>query len=327
VRRALGIAVIAAVSLGAAACGSSDSGGSGSGQAAGGKKNITLIQGTKADNFYITMACGAKAAAEKAGVNLDVTGPEKFDAGEQVPIVSSVTAKKPDAVLIAPTDSKALIPSMTQMKSAGIKLVEVDTTVEDDSLAVSKISTDNMKGGQLAAQTLVKLIGGKGSVIVINVNPGISTTDARAKGFEQEISSSSGVTLLPVQYSNDEPAKAASIVSATLSAHPDLAGIFATNVLTAEGVATGLRAAAKQDKVKIVGFDAGTQQVQDLQSGVVQALIAQDPYGIGEQGVQTAVDALDGKTVQSAIQTDLFAITKDNLSSPEAQKFLYKDKC
>lgn len=325
-RKTLGIALVAAVSLGAAACGSSDDNGSG-GQQAGAKKNITLIQGTKADNFYITMACGAKEAADKAGVSLDVTGPEKFDAGEQVPIVSSVTAKKPDAVLIAPTDSKALIPSMTQMKSAGIKLVEVDTTVEDNSLAVSRISTDNAGGGKLAAQTLVKLIGGKGSVIVINVNPGISTTDARAQGFEQEIGNTPGVTLLPVQYSNDEPAKAASIVSATLSAHPDLAGIFATNVLTAEGVATGLRAAGKQDKVKIVGFDAGTQQVQDLKSGVVQALIAQDPFGIGEKGVQTAVDALDGKTVQSAIQTDLFAITKENLTSPEAQKFLYKDKC
>jgi ribose transport system substrate-binding protein len=325
VRRSFGIALGAVVLLGAAACGSSDGGGSA--QGGGGKKTITLIQGTKADNFYITMACGARAAADKAGVALDVTGPEKFDAGEQVPIVSSVTAKKPDAVLIAPTDTKALIPPMTQMKNAGIKLVEVDTTVDDDSLAVSQIATDNAGGGRLAAQTLVKLIGGKGSVIVINVNPGISTTDARAKGFQDEIPKTPGVTVLPVQYSNDEPAKAASIVSATLAAHPDLAGIFATNVLTAEGVATGLRAAGKQDKVKIVGFDAGPQQVQDLETGVVQALIAQDPYGIGERGVQTAVDALDGKSVQSKIQTDLFAITKDNVKSPEAQKFLYKDKC
>jgi ribose transport system substrate-binding protein len=308
-----------------AACGSSDNGGSGG--SGSGKKSLTLIQGTKADEFYITMACGAQAEASTLGVSLDVTGPEKFDAGQQVPIVNSVTAKKPDAVLIAPTDTKALIPPMTQMKSAGIKIVEVDTTVDDDSLAVSAISTDNLGGGTLAAQTLVKLIGGKGSVLVINVNPGISTTDARAKGFADEISKSSGVTALPVQYTNDEPAKAASIVSATLSAHPDLAGVFATNVLTAEGAATGLRAAGKQSQVKIVGFDAGPQQIQDLKSGVVQALVAQDPYGIGQKGVQTAVDALAGKDVPKQIQTDLFAITRDNVDSPDAQKFIYKDKC
>jgi ribose transport system substrate-binding protein len=216
---------------------------------------------------------------------------------------------------------------MTQMKSAGIKIVEVDTTVDDDSLAVSAISTDNLGGGTLAAQTLAKLIGGKGSVLVINVNPGISTTDARAKGFDEEIKKTPGVTALPVQYTNDEPAKAAAIVNATLSAHPDLAGVFATNVLTAEGAATGLRASGKQSQVKIVGFDAGPQQIQDLKSGVVQALVAQDPYGIGQKGVQTAVDALDGKDVQKQIQTELFAITKDNVDSPDAQKFIYKDKC
>jgi ribose transport system substrate-binding protein len=320
-RRTRVAAVLAVAALAVAACGSSDSG------SGGGKRTLTLIQGTKADNFYITMACGAQAAAKAAGVDINVTGPEKFDAGQQVPIVNSVTAQKPSAVLIAPTDTKALIAPMTQMKNAGIKLVEVDTKVDDDSLAVSQIATDNLKGGQLAAQTLVQLTGGKGSVIVINVNPGISTTDARAKGFNDEIAKTPGITLLPVQYSNDEPAKAASIVSATISGHPDLAGIFATNVLTAEGVATGLRAAGKQNQVKIVGFDAGPQQIQDLKSGVVQALVAQDPYGIGQKGVQTAIDALDGKSVPATIQTDLFAITKDNMDSPDAQKFLYKDQC
>jgi ribose transport system substrate-binding protein len=306
------------------AFGGSDSGGGGD---AGGRQSLTLIQGTRADEFYVTMACGAQAQADTLGVNLDVTGPEKFDAGQQIPIVNSVTAKHPNAVLIAPTDTKALIPPMTQMKAAGIKIVEVDTTVDDDSLAVSAISTDNSGGGQLAAQTLVKLIGGKGSVLVINVNPGISTTDARAKGFDDEVAKTPAVSALPVQYTNDEPARAAAIVSATLSAHPDLAGIFATNVLTAEGAATGLRASGKQGQVKIVGFDAGPQQIQDLRSGVVAALVAQDPYGIGQRGVQIAADALAGKDVPKQVQTDLFAITKDNVDSPDAQKFIYKDKC
>lgn len=327
-RRSLGSTVTAVTALTAlattlAACGSSNNNsGGGSSQ-----KSLTLIQGTRADEFYVTMACGAQAEAKTVGAKLTVTGPEKFDAGQQIPIVNSVTSQRPDGVLIAPTDTKALIPPMTQMHAAGIKIVEVDTTVDDASLAVSSIATDNLRGGQLAAQTLVKLVGGKGSVLVINVNPGISTTDARAKGFADEIAKTPGVTALPVQYTNDEPAKASAIVNATLSAHPDLAGIFATNVLTAEGAATGLRASGKQNQVKIVGFDAGPQQIQDLRSGVVQALVAQDPYGIGQRGVQTAVDSLSGKDVPKQIQTDLFAITRDNVDSADAQKFIYKDKC
>ena len=200
----------------------------------------------------------------------------------------------------------------------------VDTTLENADLAVSQIASDNEGGGREAAKTLTELIGGSGKVFVVNVKPGISTTDLRAKGFE-EGAKEAGLDYIGQEYSQDDPAKAASIVKSILAKNPDLKGIFATNLFSAEGAASGLREAGKLGEVKIVGFDAGPKQVQDLKDGLVQALIAQRPAEIGKLGVQQAVAALDDKPTKEKIATDFVSITKDNLD--QNQDALYKANC
>jgi ribose transport system substrate-binding protein len=329
-RRHAGVlaACLLAGALVLAACGGDDGGGSSSGSSAssgGAKKyNMTLIAGVRGDEFYITMNCGAQAEARKLGVTLNFQGPNEFAADQQTPIVNAVAAKKPDAVLVAPTDTKAMFAPIKQLADNGSKVVLVDTTLEQPDLAVSQIASDNEGGGKVAAQTLSKLIGGKGKVFVVNVNPGISTTDARGKGFEDG-AKAAGLTYVGQQYDDDDPAKAASIVKSVLAKNPDLKGIFATNLFSAEGAATGIREAGKQDQVKIVGFDAGPKQVKDLKDGLVQALIAQRPADIGAQGVQQAYAALTGKPTKKQIGTGFVSLTKDNLA--ENQDAAYKASC
>ena len=151
-------AILLVACLGVVACGSDDDEGGGGG---GGGENykVTLIAGVKGDEFYITMNCGAQAEAEKLGVSLDFQGPDQFDASLQTPIVNAVTAKKPDAILIAPTDAKAMYAPIKQAADAGIKVVLVDTTLEQPDLAVSQIASDNLGGGKAAAKALAKEIG------------------------------------------------------------------------------------------------------------------------------------------------------------------------
>jgi ribose transport system substrate-binding protein len=323
-------ACAAILALGVAACGSDDdsstSGASTSGSSSSAKKNykMTLIAGVKGDEFYITMNCGAQAKAKELGVTLDFQGPDKFDAGLQTPVVNAVAAKKPDAVLVAPTDTKAMYAPIKQLSDNGAKVALVDTTLEQADFAVSQIASDNEGGGKAAADTLSKLIGGKGKVFVNNVKPGISTTDARGKGFE-EGAKAAGLTYIGQEYNNDDPAKAASITKAILAKNPDLKGIFATNLFSAEGAASGVREAGKLGQVKIVGFDAGPKQVEDLKQGTVQALIAQKPAEIGADGVEQAYNALTGKATEKQIGTGFTSITKDNLA--ENQDALYKASC
>ena len=324
------IALFAAIAL--AGCGSSSSSSSSSASAAAtsssssgsSSKSLALIQGTKADNFYVTMGCGAKAEAAKLGYSINVQGPADFSAPEQIPIVSAITAQHPGAVMIAPTDSHALIAPMQQMKNAGIKVIQVDTTVSDPSIAGASISSDNVQGGAKAADEMAKLIGGKGSVIVMNEQAGVSTTEGRIKGFLQEIKKYPGIKPLATQYVGDNPAKAAQAITAVYAAHPDLAGVFATNVLVAEGVDTGLKTAHAANKIKIIGYDADPTQVSDLKSGVVEALVAQEPYQEGVDGVEQAVNALSGKPTQSLL-TGLAVLTRSNLSS--MSQYVYKSSC
>ena len=332
VRKWAAVAAIVAMGGVVGACGSSnDNGSSGSSSGSSGSSSssknykMTLIAGVKGDEFYITMNCGAQAEAKANNVSLDFQGPDQFDAAQQTPIVNAVQAKKPDAVLIAPTDTQALYAPIKALADNGSKVVLVDTTLSKPDMAVSQIASDNVAGGAQAAKTLLQLTGSKGKYLVINVKPGISTTDQRAQGFEQGLKGKSGVTYLGQQYNNDDPAKASSIVTATLAKHPDLAGIFATNLFGAEGAASGLRQAGKLGQVKIVGFDAGPKQVEDLKQGTVQALIAQQPAEIGKQGVDQALAALKGETTKPKIGTGFTVVTKQNLS--QNQGALYKSSC
>jgi ribose transport system substrate-binding protein len=270
------------------------------------------------------MGCGAKAEAAKLGYSINVQGPADFAAPEQIPIVNAITAQRPGAVLIAPTDTHALIAPMQQMKSAGIKVVQVDTIVSDPSIAAASISSNNNEGGAKAADEMAKLIGGKGSVIVMNEQAGVSTTEARIQGFLQEIKKYPGIKPLATQYVGDNPAKAAAAITAVYAAHPDLAGVFATNVLVAQGVDTGLKTAHAANKIKIIGYDADPTQVSDLRSGVVEALIAQEPYQEGVDGVDQAVNALTGKPTKS-ILTGLAVLTKSNLGA--MSQYIYKSSC
>jgi ribose transport system substrate-binding protein len=270
------------------------------------------------------MNCGAQAKAKELGVTLDFQGPDKFDASLQTPVVNAVAAKKPDAVLVAPTDTKAMFAPIQQMSQSGTKIVLVDTTLDQPDMAVSQIASDNEAGGKAAAAALAKLIGGKGKVFVVNVKPGISTTDARGKGFADG-AKALGLTYVGQQYDDDDAAKAAAVTKAALAKNPDLKGIFATNLFSAEGAATGIREAGKLGQVKIVGFDAGPKQVQDLKDGVVQGLIAQKPADIGAQGVQQAYNALTGKATTKQIGTGSVALTKANLD--QNQDALYKSSC
>jgi ribose transport system substrate-binding protein len=317
------VALLAVATLVGAGC--ADGGGGGGDEAE--QLDIVLIQGVAGDEFYITMDCGARQAAEELGVNYSVQGPNEFDPTEQIPIVEAVVAQQPDAILIAPTERTALIGPLQQAQDAGITVVLVDTIVDDPNIGISRIATDNVEGGRVAGETLVDLIGGEGTVFVNTTQPGVSTVEERQQGFEEVIEAEPGIEYLGAEFNNDDPTRAAQITSAVLADNPDLAGIFATNLFSAEGAATALREAGAQEQVQIVGFDASPGQVDQLEEGLVQALVAQNPREIGYQGVQTAVASLRGEEFEEEITTPLTVVTQDNLDDPEVQDTLYLGEC
>ena len=291
------------------------------------KKSLTfyLIPGISTDAFYTTMHKGAQAAASKLGVKLVFQGaPNAFSPQTQIPILNAAIQRHPDAILIAPTDKTALIAPINNAIKAGIPVLTVDTFITKP-IAVTNISSDNVAGGKKAAVALVHAIGGKGEVAAISVTPGISTTDQRKQGFEAELKKHSGIKYWGTQFDNDDQTKAAQLTSALLTAHPNLKGIFAMNVVSGNGVTTATQNAGKSGKVKLVEFDAEPLQVQALKKGTIDALVAQDPYTIGNMGVNLAFKWVTGKRsgIKKHYGTGEAIITKANVNTAAIKKFLY----
>lgn len=324
-RTTVRISAVSALVLGLAACGGDDGGGSASGGGGGGGDyEVAFVQGVAGDEFYITMQCGIEAAAEELGVTVTTQGPQQFDPALQTPIVDSVVASQPDGLLIAPTDVSAMNRPIRAAADAGITVGLVDTTLEDPSMAVTQVASDNEGGGAAAFEAIKQANPDGGTVLVVGHEPGISTNEARIKGFNDALAQDPAFTALPTQYAQNDPAEGARIVTSTLQAHPDLIGIFGTNLFAAEGAATGLRQAGATG-VTVVGFDAGPAQVEALQNGTVQALVAQQPADIGRQGLEQVVASLNGEQPQAEIQTGFTIITQDNLD--ENQDAVYRSDC
>lgn len=272
------------------------------------------------------MQCGAEAEAQKLGVSVTSQGPQKFDPTLQRPILDSLTAARPDAILIAPTDVTAMQQPLAAAAAAGTKIVLVDTTTEDPSFATSAIASDNEGGGRAAFEAIKQLNPGGGKIMVMSTDPGVSTIDARITGFEEAAKADPSFTYLNVQYSHNDSATAANLMGSALQKDPDIVGVFAANLYSAEGTATGVRQAGKGDQVKVVSFDAGPNQVKALREGTIQALVAQQPALIGQYGVDMAVAALEGGQVTPKVQTGFSIVTKDNVDG-DAASAVYKSSC
>ncbi|MBB3999442.1 ABC transporter substrate-binding protein [Aureimonas pseudogalii] len=297
---------------------------------------VALIPGLTTDAFYITMRKGAQAAADALGVTLVFQGAPEFNPVLQVPVLDATIARKPDAILIAPTDTTQLVEPLRRASEAGIAVITVDTFIGEGKyqtgagnadFPVSYIASDNVLGGRMAARALATAIGeGGGKVYVSNVKPGISTTDQREAGFKAELAENfPAITVLETQYNENDANRAASQLQAVYARNSDLKGVFGANLFSALGAGNGVSQAGQSGNVKVVAFDAPGSIVDNIKSGLVDAAIAQHPAEIGYYGVMSAYAHLTGQSVPVSIGTGFTVIDKTNITDPNVVKYVYSE--
>ncbi len=288
---------------------------------------VVYIPGLTGNPFYSTVACGAKSVASKLGVSFSVQGAPTFAVNAQTPVVNAVVAGKPNAIMISNDDPKAMIAPLKKAQAAGIKIVNIDGDLADKSVGVTNIQSNNLLGGKLAGQEMGKLLNGKGSVVIIDNDPGFPISQQRVQGFANAIKKFPGIKNLGVQYSHNETANAATIVKDSATAHSDLAGVYTVETNNTQGAITGVQQAHLTGKVKIIGYDTSDPIVAGIKSGIVAADVVQYPYGEGQLGLASAVKAAQGKSVPRE-QTQPFVIaTKANVNTAKVQRFIYKTTC
>ncbi len=321
------ITLLAALAMGASAT-------MGAAQAQGKKFTIALVPGLTTDAFYITMRKGAEAAAKAVGAEIVFQGAPDFNPVTQVPVLDAVIARKPDAILIAPTDKTQLVQPLKKAADAGIPVITVDTFIGtgnyqtgagDADFPLAYVASDNVLGGKMAARALAKAVGDKGKVYVANVKPGISTTDQREEGFKEEMKSHPGIQVLQTQFNDDDANKAASQLQSVYARNSDLVGVFGANLFSALGAANGVKQGGQSGKIKVVAFDAPSSIVDNIKSGLVDVAIAQHPGEIGYFGVMSAYAHLTGQSIPTLIGTGFTVMDKSNIDQPDVAKFIYKN--
>lgn len=283
---------------------------------------IAVIPKGLAHQFWITVKAGAEAAGQEYGARILWQGPPKeTEIAQQINIIQDMITRKVDAIVLAACDENALVGVITQADRQGIPVVMIDSGVKSD-LPKSLVATDNIEGAKMAAKVLAELLGEKGDIGLIPFVPGAATSELRERGFREGLQEYPDMRLAAVNYSQSDVSTGMNITSDMLTAHANLAGIFATNEPSAIGAAQALRAAGKAGQVKLVAFDATGEQLNALREGVIHALIVQNPFKMGYEGVKAAVASLRGEEVPERIDTGVTVVTLENLDDPEIQALL-----
>jgi len=290
------------------------------------KKLIAVVPKATSHLFWVSIQAGAMAAGRDLDVDVLWNGPAtETDYSRQIEIVDSMIARHVDGLALAAQDRTALDASLNRAAKEGVPVTVFDSGV-DSTNYMTFVATNNYAAGEMAARKLAELLHNKGSIAMVLYVPGSSSTMERERGFEDTMAKEfPQIRILQKQYGMSDRSKAMAAAENILTAHPDLDGIFASTEPSSVGTALALNSRKLAGKIKFVAFDASEGMVEDLKRGTIDALVAQDPFRIGYQAVQTLVDKLHGKTPPKRIDLSARVITKPDLDKPEIKALLNPD--
>lgn len=274
---------------------------------------LGLSVSTLNNPFFVTLRDGAQAAADELGAELIVLDSQDDPATEAANI-EDLIAQGVDAIIVNPTDSDAVVPSILAANDAGIPVFTVDRSASEGDV-VSHIASDNVAGGRLAAQFLCDALGGEGAVVELEGIPGTSAARDRGAGFNAYMSEEcSGVEIVARQTANFNRAEGLTVFENILQAQDTIDGVFAHNDEMVLGAIEAATAAGRAENIVFVGFDAVDDAVNAVREGTLAATVAQQPALIGRLGVETAVGFLSGEETADSIPVDLELVTQESLS-------------
>lgn len=259
---------------------------------------------------------GMESEMAKLGVKAEFIGPEKSDATLQVGVIESVIARRPAAIAISPNDPATVNDLIAKATAAGIKVITWDADAPD-SQRILYIGTDNYNAGATAAETLSKVLNGKGKVAILNGALTALNAQQRTQGFKDWMAKNApGIEIVDDQATNDDANTSASIAESILQAHPDLAAFYGVTGNGVPGAGVAVKGANKCGTVHIVGFDVVPQGIELMKAGCVDALISQRPFGMTAKALDVMVDLVNGKTyTEKNIDTGVEVVYPDGLDT------------
>lgn len=319
---AAGIAVLALTSC-SAEVRDSGAGGQGGDQGAGPIK-LAVVPKAIGFDFWESVRLGAECAGSKLdGVDIQWDGvTQETDVSGQQNLLQNFITQGVDGLVYAATDAKVLSAVSRSALDSGVTVVNIDSGTQPQPPQVPVYATDNVAAARMATEHLAKELGGQGKVAFIAFQPGTATNDTRTEGFLQGLRANPGLQLVAQQSSDSDYNQALQVTQDILTANPDLNGIYAANEPSVLGAAEAVRQAGRAGQVKIVGWDTASEEISGVRDGVISAVVAQNPFRMGYEGVNAAVEMIRSGQPAPSADTGAVLITRDNVDAPEIAALL-----
>ncbi|MBG9980554.1 sugar ABC transporter substrate-binding protein [Facklamia lactis] len=277
------------------------------------KYTIGLSMNTQTNPFFVTVTEGVKDAAEELGIELIVTDAQNSPE-TQLTDIENILAKSPDALIIDPTDSDAIIPAVELANEAGVPVFTMDRQTNGGEV-ISHIGYDAIKSGKLAGEYLVEQLGGKGKVVELQGIMGTNVAQDRSEGFNSIISENPDMEIVSQQSANFDRAEALTVMENILTANPEINGLYAANDEMLLGAMEAIEAAGRTDEIIVIGCDGLDETLEGIKGGSINATVAEPPYFLGESILKVAYDHLEGKKIEEMVLLDNEVVTQDNVDA------------
>ena len=283
-----------------------------------GQKVIGVIPKATSHLFFLSVHAGVEQSAKDLHVEVLWNGPQnETDYARQIEIVDSMITRQVAALAISATDEEALVAPLERAIRAGIPVTVFDSAVNIKDY-VSFIATDNYAAGCTAARTLAGFIETRGKVGMVMQKPGGTSTVLRERGFDATMTKEfPAIQVVARQYGMADPARSRAGAEDILTAHPDLAGIFASSEAASLGSIQAIKNRNLAGKVKLVTFDFSKAHLQALEDGTIDAMLVQDPFRIGYEAVKSLSEKLNGRTPPKKMELPARVIVKADLAKPD----------
>ncbi|MDQ2711746.1 MAG: substrate-binding domain-containing protein [Acidobacteriota bacterium] len=285
---------------------------------------VAVIPKASADLFWQSVHAGAVKAGRDNHVKLVWDGPpNETDIASGMQIVETMINRRVDAIALAPSDRSAFKIVVDRAARAGIPVVIYDSAMDSDNY-FSFVATDNYLGGQMGADRLGQILQGKGKIVIVKTVPGGASTTAREDGFRSEIQKKfPHIQILDERFGMASIAQSITVTENMLTAHPDLDGIFCSNESGTGGAAQALK--ARNNKLKLVGFDSSPMLINELKAGWIDSLVIQDPFKMGEMATLQAIKGIRRERAEKKIFLPPHVVNLANVDDPAIQAQLHPD--
>lgn len=290
------------------------------------RKTIGVIPKATSHLFFLSVHAGVEQAARDFHLDILWNGPQnETDYARQIEIVDSMITRQVAALAISATDERALVAPLERAVRAGIPVTVFDSAVDIDNY-VSFIATDNYAAGCTAARTLAGFIGNRGPIAMVMQKPGGTSTVLRERGFDDTIAKEfPHIQIVARQFGMADPARSRAAAEDILTAHPDLAGLFASSEAASLGSIQAIRNRGLAGRVKLVTFDFSKTHVEALEDGTINAMLVQNPFQLGYDAVKSLDDKLNGRTPAKRVELPARVILKADLAKPEIRALLFPE--